>query len=322
MTTTVPTRTVGTSDLTVSRLALGSWHTYDRIDFADAATLLRRAVDAGITLYDVGVYGMPDMPPVFTDVIFSAMVRAAGLKRDDYQVSVKLWLEGLAADPDATFRPQIENSFLRAGLDHAELAILGDFHGMEIPLDRIADAMGELTGAGLLREWGVNNWSATSIRELAAICAAKGIKGPQIAQLKYSVARRAIPEGDPFAALFAAGLSMEASDIFEGGLLAGRDSGARQVGRDPGDIRQKIVDSAPEVARVATEIGCSAAQLCLAFTLTHDANVSTLFGATRLEQLEANLAAQDIVERVGAAELRTLVAPFWADKGVVDPEGP
>ncbi len=63
----------------VSRLSLGSWHTYDRIDFRDAVALLRAAIDGGITLFDVGVYGFPGAAPVFTDVLFSAMVRAAGL---------------------------------------------------------------------------------------------------------------------------------------------------------------------------------------------------------------------------------------------------
>lgn len=317
--TTIPRRTVGTSELTVSQLALGSWHTYDRIDFADAVKLLRHAVDAGITLFDVGVYGFPGMPPVFTDVIFSAMVRAAGLKRSDYQVSSKLWIEGLGPEG---FKPQLQNAFLRAGIDHAELAILGDLRREDVTLEQIADAMGELTGEGLLTEWGVNNWSATNVRDLRAICAAKGIKGPQIAQLKYSVARRSIPDGEPFAALFAEGFSMEASDIFEGGILAGKKDLSREIGRDPGSIREKIITSADGVVRAAEAIGCTAAQLCMAFSLTHPANATTLFGASRIEQVDQAIAAIDLVERVGVAEIRALVEPFWADQGIVDPEGP
>lgn len=317
--TTIPRNRIGTSELEVSQLALGSWHTYDRIDFADAVKLLRHAVDAGITLFDVGVYGMPGMPPVFTDVIFSAMVRAAGLRREDYQVSSKLWIEGLGPDG---FKPQLENAFLRAGIDHAELAILGDLRRDDVTLEQIADAMGELTGAELLTEWGVNNWSATNVRNLRAICAAKGIKGPQISQLKYSVARRSIPDGEPFAALFAEGFSMEASDIFEGGILAGKKDLTREIGRDPGSIRELIVAAADGVARAADSIGCTAAQLCMAFSLTHPANATTLFGASRISQVDEAIAAIDIVERVGAEAIRALVEPLWIDRGIVDPEGP
>ena len=64
------------------------------------------------------------------------------------------------------------------------------------------------------------------------------------------------------------------------------------------------------------------AQLGIAFTLTHPALTTTLFGASRLAQLQANLDAAALVDRIGAAELRRLVEPFWADRGVVDPEGP
>ncbi|GAB3886514.1 hypothetical protein GCM10029964_050930 [Kibdelosporangium lantanae] len=94
------------------------------------------------------------------------------------------------------------------------------------------------------------------------------------------------------------------------------------MGRDPGDVREAIARSAAGLVTLAKELGTSAARLAVAFTLTHPANVTTLFGATRIEQVEDNLAAVDLVEQVGAAELRKLVEPFWADRGIVDPEGP
>ena|SRR5699024_2127786 len=319
MTSTVPTRRVGSSDLHVSQLSLGSWHTYDRMDFAEAVTVLKRAIDAGITLFDVAVYAHPDMPPTFTDVIFSAMVRAAGLAREDYQVSAKLWINAFGEEG---FRPQLTNAFLRAGIDHADMAILGDLQRDDVTLQELVLDLGRLTQEGLIGEWGVNNWSATNVRRLRELAAEHGVRPPQIAQLKYSVARRAIPDGEPFGQLFADGFSMQASDIFEGGILAGRPPQSRQIGRDPGGIREDIISSAAGVARVAEEIGCTPAQLCLAFTLAHPANATTLFGTTRLEQLEQNLGALDVLERVGAQQLRDLVTPFWADKGKVDPEGP
>ena len=93
----IPQRRIGRDGPLTGVLSLGSWHTYDRMDFREAVTLLRTAVDAGITLFDVAVYGFPGSPPVFTDVLFSAMVRAAGLRREDYLLSAKLWLEGYPA---------------------------------------------------------------------------------------------------------------------------------------------------------------------------------------------------------------------------------
>ncbi|RBQ16418.1 aldo/keto reductase [Spongiactinospora rosea] len=316
--TAIPRRRIGRSELETGVLALGSWHTYDRMDFRDAATMIREAVDAGIDLFDVGVYGFPGMPPVFTDIIFSALVRAAGLRREDYLLSSKLWLEGY---PEHGLRAQMENALFRVGAEHADLVVLGDVRDEGMNLHRLVLDMAELCAAGLVRAWGVNNWSAANVQTLINAAAGEGVAGPAIAQLKYSVSRRSIPDGGPFARIFEQGVGLQSSDVLEGGVLLGKGV-ARQVGRDPGGIRQKIAASAPELARVAADLGATPAQVCVAFTLTHPANVTTLFGATSLDQLRDNLAAVDLVERVGAAELRALVEPLWADRDVVDPEGP
>lgn len=318
--TALPRRRVGTSDVEVSQLSLGSWHTYDRMDFADAVTMVRTAVDAGVNLFDVGVYGIPGMTPVFTDVIWGAMMRASGIPREEYVVSAKLWIEGF--DDERGFRPQLHNAFLRGGFDHADLVILGDLRRDDVALEDLVDDLSGLARAGLIRAWGVNNWSATNIRALREIAARRGVDGPQIAQLKYSVARRSIADGEPFARLFAEGFTMQASDVLEGGVLTGRTDQTREVGRDPGEIRDAITRSTAGLVELAEKLGTSAARLAVAFTLTHPANVSTLFGASRLSQLEDNLAAVELVEQVGADELRAMVEPFWADRGIVDPEGP
>ncbi|MDG3017009.1 aldo/keto reductase [Speluncibacter jeojiensis] len=317
--TPIPLRRIGTDGPLTSTLSLGSWHTYDRMDFRDAVALITEAVDRGITLFDVGVYSMPGHPPVFTDVLFSAIVRAAGLSRDRYQLSAKLWLEPY---PELSLCDQLQNALLRAGTDHADLVILGDLRTDGIDLTRLVHDLADLQDSGLIGAWGVNNWSAANIQQLIDRAAADRVPGPQIAQLKYSVARRSIPDGGPFAALFAQGLTMQSSDVMEGGILAGKTSPQREVGRDPGGIRDRIIAAAPRLGELAAELGTTAAQLCVAFTLTHPANTSTLFGATSVEQLHENLGAIELVESVGAERLRALVADLQSDAGVVDPAGP
>lgn len=319
MTTPLPRREIGRSGLHASLFSLGSWHTYDRMDFADAVELLRQATDRGVNLFDVGVYSAPGAPPVFTDVIFSAMVRAAGLRRDEWLLSSKLWLEAFGDDG---FRPQLENALMRVGVEHADLVILGDLRRDDLDLRDLVLDLARLADAGLIRAWGVNNWSASSIQRLLDLAAAEGVPGPQIAQLKYSVARRSIPDGEPFARLWEQGLTLQASDCLEGGVLAGNVKRDRQIGRDPGDIRERIIADVPAFTALAESLDTTPAQLGIAFTLTHPALTTTLFGASRVAQLHANLDAADLVDRIGADELRRLVEPFWADRGVVDPEGP
>ncbi|WP_244300993.1 aldo/keto reductase [Leucobacter insecticola] len=214
--TQIPRRRIGASELETSVFALGSWHIYDRMHFEDAVELVRTAVDRGINLFDVGVYSAPDGPPAFTDVLFSAIIRAAGVAREDYLLSEKLWLEGW--DDQAGFRPQLENALFRVGDEQADLVILGDLRRDDVALRDIVLSLASLREDGLIRAWGVNNWSASNVQSLIDLAAAEGVAGPEIAQLKYSVSRRSIPDGEPFAALWQQGLSMQASDVMEGAI--------------------------------------------------------------------------------------------------------
>ncbi|GAA3129312.1 aldo/keto reductase [Streptosporangium carneum] len=315
----VPLRRVGTHGPDVSVLSLGSWHTYDRMAFEDAVAMVRHAVDLGINLFDVGVYGFPGHPPVFTDVLFSAIVRAAGIARDEYLLSAKLWLEPY---PEMSLREQLEKALFRVGTDRADMVILGDIRRDDLDLNRLAVDLAELEVDGIIGCWGVNNWSATAIRTIRDHAIAAGSPGPQIAQLKYSPCRRSIPDGAPFAQVFAEGITMQASDVLEGGILAGKKDLTREIGRDPGGIRERIIEAADGIGAVAADLGVTPAQLCVAFTLTHPSVSTVLFGASRMEQLVDNVAALELLDTVGAERLRELLAPFWVDADVVNPEGP
>jgi aryl-alcohol dehydrogenase-like predicted oxidoreductase len=284
---------------------MGSWHTYDRMHFPDAVRMLRRAVDAGITLFDVGVYGTPDRPPVFTDVLFSAMVRAAGLRRDEYLFSAKLWLEEY---PRESLRAQLENALFRAGVEHADLVVLGEIRH-EIDLDAVVSELADLHRAGLIRHWGVNNWSAATLRAVHDSAAASAVPGPVLAQLAYSVARRSTVDDMPFAEL---GVSLQSSDVFEGGRLLGKNRGTSSGPAD--DVQRRVADHVSGIRDAAAPLGATPAQLCLAFTLLHPSNATTLFGATSVEQLEENLGAVAILDRVDPAELYALVDPFRSDR--------
>jgi aryl-alcohol dehydrogenase-like predicted oxidoreductase len=114
---------------------------------------------------------------------------------------------------------------------------------------------------------------------------------------------------------------MQASDVLEGGVLAGKSGTSRQIGRDPGGVRHRIVDAAKGIGELAADLDATPAQLCIAFTLTHPSTSTVLFGATSVDQLEDDIGALDVLERVGAERLRSLLDPFWADRDAVDPEG-
>ncbi|MFD0634838.1 aldo/keto reductase [Catenulispora yoronensis] len=174
---TLPRRRIGTLGPEVSVLSLGSWHTYDRIDFHAGVDLVRQAVEAGVNFFDVGVYsGFPitEGGPVyhgFTDVIFGRLIEKAGVKREDYVLSEKLWLEGF---PQHSFAAQLDRALYRVNTHYADFAVLGDIRGETPDLRRMVLELGELVREGKLHAWGVNNWSVEHIRAVHELALAEG----------------------------------------------------------------------------------------------------------------------------------------------------
>ncbi|ANN17412.1 hypothetical protein SD37_18350 [Amycolatopsis orientalis] len=295
-----------------SALGLGSWNTWDRMDFGDAVSLIRRAVDAGVTLFDVAHYDMgPHAEQSRTDLLFGEAVRAAGISRGEYQLCGKLWLWDY---PNTGFAEQLATSFDRVGVDRAEAVVVGDyFERPDIP--RIVTEVAEQIRLGRFDVWGVNNWIASDLDQALDFAAREGLPAPAFAQLKYSVARRSMAEGSFYGKHFAAGrLALQASDVFEGGVLLGKTPD-RKIGADPGGIRDAIRDAASRVAQVAGEFGVSPSRLAIAFCLAYGPVANVLFGVSRLEQLEDNLGAVALASEHGA-EVRAALEDLWLDRGV------
>lgn len=320
---TVPRRRIGTSGPEVSVLSLGSWHIYDRMPFRDAVAMLRYAVDAGVNFFDVGYYGGfsidgKPVPEAYTDILFGRIIRVAGVARDEYQLSAKLWVNNY---PEQSFEDQLDNLLERVDTDRADFAILGDLFGRTMDYPRLVRDLGTLVDKGKLGSWGVNNWSVADIRALHGAAVDAGVPGPEMAQFKYSVVRRSIPDGEPYRRLVEdIGITLEASDVLEGGILAGNLQPTRMIGKDPGGIRDRVPEAARRLAEIATTVDATPAQVAVAFCLTHPAITTVLFGASSIRQLEENLGAVELAEQRGE-EIRAAVAELWLDRDVVDPSG-
>ncbi|MFC3448385.1 aldo/keto reductase [Amycolatopsis speibonae] len=295
-----------------SALSLGSWNTWDRMEFDDAVRLIRHALDARVTLFDVAHYNMgPHSEQSRTDLIFGEAVRAAGIKRDEYQLCGKLWLWDY---PNTGFAEQLTTSFDRVGVDHMEAVVVGDyFERPDIP--RIVTEVAEQIRLGRFDVWGINNWRASDLDLALDFAAAEGLPAPAFAQLKYSVARRSMAEGPFYGPHFEAGrLTLQASDVFEGGVLLGKTP-ERKIGADMGGIRESIRDAASRVAAVAGDFGVSTSQLSLAFCLAYGPVANVLFGVSRMAQLEDNLGAVALAASRGA-EVRAALEDLWLDRSV------
>ncbi len=304
-------RPLGSSEIEVSALSLGSWRTYERLPAESGIAILRAAREEGISFFDDARYddetGRAPLPTGYSEVVFGNLFRGAGLRRDDVVVANKLWWEFW---PGQSAAAELEDSLGRMGFDYVDLIYASaPPDGMSVA-DLVA-AVGGLISAGKARAWGVLNWPAAVIAEAADAAADLAVPPPCAAQLPYSLTRRSPVTDDAVtSALSQAGAGVVASFCLEGGVLTGKYLETPGQGRAAGTLDEPrvapAIAAARAVASMAERLDTTAAALALAFALASPAVASVLFGATSPDQVRANCAAVGVLARLAPDDLAAL----------------
>ncbi len=309
----MPLVPLGSSGLTVSRLALGSWRTYERISHDRGVAVMRAARDAGITFLDDARYndetGHAPIPTGYSEIIFGRLFKAAGWDRDQTVVSNKLWWEFW---PEQTPEQELVGSLGRMGLDHVDLIY------SEVPPDSLSldDAVGMITGligSGIARAWGTLNWPGEMMERAWQIADRAGVPGPVATQPPYSLVRRDAVEDRAMQAVAAArDIAIVASYALAGGVLTGKYDHDERAGRATGLLgtpRYRAgVTAGRQLAALANQTGHDAAHLAIAFALNNPSVTTVLFGATRPEQVWSNVTALAVADELTADQRRKLDA--------------
>ena len=309
----MPVVPLGASGLMVSRMALGSWRTYERITRDAGVSVMRAARDAGITFLDDARYndetGRAPIPTGYSEIVFGELFRAVGWRRDEAVVSNKLWWEYW---PEQTPAQELAGSLGRMGLDHIDL-IYSTVPPDSVPLDEAIGMITELIAAGAARAWGTLFWPGDLMERAWQIADAAGVPGPTATQPPYSLINRAAVEEPAMRAVTSArDVAIVASYTLAGGVLTGK------YDRDPGAGRAAGLLDTPryaagvragrELAELASQIGRDPAQLAFAFALSNPSVTTVLFGATTPEQVRSNLGALVVAEELTPAERSKLAA--------------
>ncbi len=309
----IPAAPLGGSELMVSKLALGSWRTYERISREQGAAVMRAAREAGITFLDDARYndetGHAPMPTGYSEVIFGELFRAAGWRRDEVVVSNKLWWEFW---PEERPAQELAGSLGRMGLDYLDL-IYSDTPPDDLPLE---DAVGMITGlisAGIARTWGTLNWTPQALERAWQIAEAGGVPGPVATQPPYSlVSRSAVEDPAMTEVATARGIAIVASYALAGGVLTGKYDSDPQAGRAAGLLGTPRyatgMSAGRQLAALAGELGCEPAQLAIAFALSNPSVTTVLFGATSPAQVESNVGALAVARQLTPDQLTKLRA--------------
>jgi aryl-alcohol dehydrogenase-like predicted oxidoreductase len=294
-------RTLGSSDLEVSEISLGSWLTFSGgVEFDQTRACTDAAFEAGINFFDTAnVYGRGAAESAWGEIL-------SGRPRDSYVLATKVWGQ-MSDDPDdrglsgAQIAKQIDASLARLRTDYVDLYQAHRFDP-DVPIEETLEALQQVVASGKARHLGFSEWTPEQIQ------AAIDIAGPELfvsSQPQYSMLWQA-PEAEVFPLCAANGISQIVWSPLAQGLLTGKykpgqppppDSRAAhsEMGAPMAlvmtDERLEAVDRLRPVAEAA---GLSLVELALAWALRRPELASAIVGATRPEQVHANAAASGI----------------------------
>jgi L-glyceraldehyde 3-phosphate reductase len=310
---TLPVVRLGRSELDVSRMALGSWRTYERMSQERGLAVMRAARQAGVAFLDDARYndetGAAPMGSGYSEVVFGELFRTSGWRREDVVISNKLWWEFW---PQQTPAQELASSLGRMGLEHIDL-IYSETPPEDVPLEDVVAMVTDLMTSGHARAWGTLNWPAELLERACSIAVAAGVPAPCATQLPYSLVTRDVVENPLMVAVTGShDVAIVASYALAGGVLTGKYDHDRDAGRAAGQLdgpRYAVgVAAGRQLALLGAELGRDPAQLAMAFALLNPAVTTLLFGATTPEQVAANVAAVAVAAELTADERALLTA--------------
>jgi aryl-alcohol dehydrogenase-like predicted oxidoreductase len=305
-------RKLGRSGLLVSELCLGTntfggadnrfWKNYGGLDQAAVNAVVAGAVAGGVNFIDTADgYSMGE-----SETHVGQAIRDLKLDRDALVVCTK---GGMSVTPGpngggasrAHMIHACENSLKRLGLDHVDLYMLHMFDPVT-PLDETLRAMDDLVRAGKVRYLGCSNLYAWEVMKALGVSEREGLARFEVVESHWSIATREI-ERELVPMCRSEGVGVMAWGALMGGVLSGkynRDGSSDQPGRFGGKLSPlldagKVHDIVDALREVANARGVTPADVALAFLLRDKAATSVIFGATRPEQVAANLKASELV---------------------------
>ncbi len=293
-------RQLGSSDLQVSEICLGSWMTYGGAVASERAeACVAKAFEAGINFIDTANIYSDGAAEEFLGQVL------ADRPRDSYVLATKLFFQMPDGDSglsrEQIFK-QIDASLSRLRTDYVDLYQCHRYD-WNTPLEETMDALTEVVRQGKARYIGFSEWPVEKIAEAMEM---PGVERFVSSQPQYSLLWRG-PERDVIPYCTEHGISQIVfSPLFQGVLTGKYKPGSPP----PADSRavnahmnyffgKRQLDDAllrrvQELGPIAGELGISMAQLALAWILREPNVAAAIIGATKPEQVEDNAAASGV----------------------------
>ena len=305
-------RHLGSSGLKVSALSLGAWVTYGSQVGEDVAhDCMVAAFEAGVNFFDnAEAYASGNAETVMGNVI-----KRTGWKRSDLVISTKIFWGGKGPNDRGLSRNHViegTNAALeRLQLEYVDLLFC---HRPDptTPIEETVRAMNFLIDRGKAFYWGTSEWSAEQIMAAVAVARREHLVPPQLEQPQYNMLHRERVEKE-YARLYdEIGLGTTIWSPLASGLLTGKyddltapkDSRANVSGMEwlrdrlVGDEAAAHIAKVKQLKEVADDLGCTRAQLAIAWCLKNK-NVSTVItGASNPDQVDQNMKSVEVAGKL------------------------
>jgi aryl-alcohol dehydrogenase-like predicted oxidoreductase len=291
-------RRLGSSDLDVSEISLGSWLTYGGgVPGTQAEACVAKAFDVGINFLDTAnVYARGGAEEFLGQVL-------SGRPRDSYVLATKLYFpmngdRGLSREQ--VFK-QIDASLARLRTDYVDLYQCHRYD-WDTPLEETMEALTEVVRQGKARYLGFSEWPAERIQAALEL---PGVEKFVSSQPQYSLLWRE-PEREIFDLCARNGISQIVWSPLAQGALTGKykpgqtpPKGSRATSREMGWAMDRfrdddVLEAVQRLRPIADRVGITMPQLALAWVLREPNVASAIIGASRPEQVEENASASGV----------------------------
>jgi aryl-alcohol dehydrogenase-like predicted oxidoreductase len=293
-------RQLGSSDLQVSEISLGSWLTYSGgVEREAAEQCVRKAFEVGINFLDTAnIYGKGASETFLGEVL-------KNVPRSSYVLATKLYFPMTETDSGLSrvqIHKQLNDSLKRLQIDYVDLYQCHRYDD-DTPLEETMIALTEVVQEGKARYIGFSEWNAEQIKAAVEMT---GIEKFVSSQPQYSMLWRE-PEEEIFPVCAVNGIGQIVWSPLGQGVLTGKYKTGQPIPKDSraaNDLMNVFIDrlltdeilTAVEKLRpVAAGENLSMAQLALAWVLRDERVSSAIIGASRPEQVADNAAASGVM---------------------------
>lgn len=292
-------RKLGKSGLKLSEISFGSWITFGKqLDLAGIRDCIQIAYEGGVNFFDTAeTYGEG-----VAELLLGEALRE--YKRDELVISTKIFWGGRGPNLTGLSWKHLvdgaKNCLRRLQLTYVDL-LFCHRPDPSTPIEETVRAMDHLVKEGLVYYWGTSEWSIEDIEKAHEVGREVNAYPPQMEQPQYNLFHRERVEREYLPLYQKFGMGATVWSPLNLGILSGKYNhgfppGSR-LDHHPefrGEVNEEKIGKVKELTAIANELGCTTAQLAIAWCLKNQYVSTVITGATHPHQIAENLQASHI----------------------------